>query len=184
MNTASQDLIREHKAILIALNVIEKIVERIRNDKEIDHKDIEELIEFLKVFADKCHHGKEEGFLFPALEKIGIKNENGPIGAMLVQHNQGRDLIKRMQESIAENKIQKNAFIDAGSEYVKLLRNHIEKEDTILFPLSDTRLSLSEQKQLLDDFENLEEKVIGKGKHEELHTLLGKFKNKYLNKNI
>jgi hemerythrin-like domain-containing protein len=86
-----------------------------------------------------------------------------------------------MKESIAYNKIQKNAFIDAGSEYVKLLRNHIDKEDTILFPLSDTRLSISEQKQLLVDFEDLEENVIGKGKHEELHALLGKFKNKYLN---
>lgn len=181
MKTASIDLIHEHKAILIALNVIEKIVERIQNNEEIDPKDIEDLIEFLKVFADKCHHGKEEGFLFPALEKIGIKNENGPIGVMLAQHNQGRNLIKRMQESIADNRIHKNAFIDAGTEYVKLLRNHIEKEDTILFPLIDTRLSVSEQKQLLIDFENLEENVIGKGKHEELHALLEKFKNKYLN---
>jgi hemerythrin-like domain-containing protein len=181
MKTASQDLIHEHKAILIALNVIEKMVERIKNNEEIDPKDIEDIIEFLKVFADKCHHGKEEDFLFPALEKIGIKNENGPIGVMLAQHNQGRNLIKRMQESIEDNKINKNAFVDAGTEYVKLLRNHIEKEDTILFPLSDARLSVSEQKQLLIDFENLEENVIGKGKHEELHALLEKFKNKYLN---
>jgi hemerythrin-like domain-containing protein len=181
MKTASIDLIHEHKAILIALNVIEKIVERIQNNEEIDPKDIEDLIEFLKVFADKCHHGKEEGFLFPALEKIGIKNENGPIGVMLAQHNQGRNLIKQMQESITDQKINKNAFIVAGTEYVKLLRSHIEKEDTILFPLSDARLSVSEQKQLLIDFENLEENVIGKGTHEELHALLGKFKNKYLN---
>lgn len=181
MKTASQDLIHEHKAILIALNVIEKMVERIKNNEEIDPKDIEDIIEFLKVFADKCHHGKEEDFLFPALEKIGIKNENGPIGVMLAQHNQGRNLIKRMQESIEDNKINKNAFVDAGTEYVKLLRNHIEKEDTILFPLCDARLSVTEQKQLLIDFENLEENVIGKGKHEELHALLEKFKNKYLN---
>jgi len=181
MKTASQDLIHEHKAILIALNVIENIVERIKSNEEIDSKDIEDLLGFLKVFADKCHHGKEEGFLFPALEKVGIKKENGPIGVMLSEHEQGRNLIKRMQESIADNKINKNAFIDAGTEYVTLLRNHIKKEDTILFPLSDARLSVSEQKQQLIDFENLEENVIGKGMHEELHALLGKFKNKYLN---
>jgi len=181
MKTASQDLIHEHKAILIALNVIENIVERMKSNEEIDSKDIEDLLGFLKVFADKCHHGKEEGFLFPALEKVGIKKENGPIGVMLSEHEQGRNLIKQMQESIADNKIKKNAFIEAGIEYLTLLRNHIKKEDTILFPLGDARLSVSEQKQLLIDFENHEEKVIGEGKHEELHTLLQKFKKKYLN---
>jgi hemerythrin-like domain-containing protein len=164
---------------LIALNIIEKIVGRINNNEETDSKDIEEILDYLKIFADKCHHGKEEDFLFPALEKTGIKNENGPIGVMLAQHNQGRNLIKHMQESIANSKIFKNAFIDAGTEYVRLLRNHIEKEDTILFPMSDARLSASEQEKLLIDFENLEKNVIGRVKHEELHALLEKFNNKY-----
>ncbi len=98
METASQDLIHEHKAILIALDVIEKMYERVQNDKELDYKDIEDIIEFLKVFADKCHHGKEEDFLFPALEEVGIKNQDGPIGVMLAQHRQGRELIKLMQQ--------------------------------------------------------------------------------------
>ena len=180
METASQDLIQEHKAILIALNVLEKMHERVQNDKEIDCEDIEEIIEFLKVFADKCHHGKEEDFLFPALEEVGIKNENGPIGVMLAQHKQGREFIKQMQKSILNKIINKNTFVGASSSYVSLLRNHIKKEDTILFPMSDNKLSASKQKELLNNFENLEKNVIGEGKHKELHTLLEKFKNKYL----
>jgi hemerythrin-like domain-containing protein len=181
MKTASQDLIHEHKAILIALNVIEKMCVNVQNNnKETDYKDIEDIIGFLKVFADKCHHGKEEDFLFPALEKIGIKNENGPIGVMLAQHKQGRELIKQMQESIVNKIINKNAFVDAASSYVNLLRNHIEKEGTLLFPLSDTKLSASKQKELLNNFEKLEKDVIGEGKHEELHALLEKFKKKYI----
>lgn len=146
----------------------------------MDYKDIEDIIEFLKVFADKCHHGKEEDFLFPALEKVGIKNQNGPIGVMLAQHRQGRELIKQMQESIEDKIINKQAFANAASSYVNLLRNHIEKENTILFPMSDTKLPVSIQKRLLDDFENHEKNVIGEGKHEELHVLLEKFKKKYL----
>ena len=62
METASQDLNQEHKAILIVLNVIEKMYETVKDDKEIAREDIEKIIEFLKVFADKCHHAKEEGF--------------------------------------------------------------------------------------------------------------------------
>jgi hemerythrin-like domain-containing protein len=180
MDTASQDLIHEHKAIIIALNVIEKMYERVQNDKKIDYKDIEEIIEFLKIFADKCHHGKEENFLFPALEEIGIKNQNGPIGVMLAQHKQGREFIKLMQESIVNKIINKKAFVNAASSYVNLLRNHIEKENKILFPMSDTKLSASKQKELLNNFENLEKNVIGEGKHEELHILLEKFEKKYL----
>jgi hemerythrin-like domain-containing protein len=66
----------EHKTILIALNVIEKMWQDVQNNnKETDFKDIEGIIGFLKVFPDKCHHGKEEDFLFPALEKVGIKNK-------------------------------------------------------------------------------------------------------------
>jgi hemerythrin-like domain-containing protein len=180
MVTTSQDLIREHKTILIALNVIEKMYERVQNNNEVDIKDIEDIIEFLKVFADKCHHGKEEDFLFPALEKVGIKNENGPIGVMLAQHRHGREFIQQMQKSIVNKTLNKNAFVSSASSYVNLLRNHIEKEDKILFPLSDTKLSASTQIELLKDFESLEKNVIGGGNHEELHILLGKFKKKYL----
>jgi hemerythrin-like domain-containing protein len=181
METVSQDLIHEHKAILVALNVIEKMWGNVQNNnKQTDYKDIEDIIGFLKVFADKCHHGKEEDFLFPALEKVGIKNEDGPIGVMLAQHKQGRELIKQMQESIVNKIINRNVFVDAASSYVNLLRNHIEKEDTLLFPLIDTKLSASKQKELLNNFENLEKNVIGEGKHEELHALLKKFKKKYL----
>jgi hemerythrin-like domain-containing protein len=180
MEKTSQDLIHEHKSILIALNVIEKMYERIQNDKVVDCSDIEDIIEFLKVFADKCHHGKEEKILFPALEEVGIKNENGPIGVMLAQHKQGREYIKQMLGSTPNKTINKNAFVSAASSYVNLLRNHIEKEDTILFPLSDVKLSPSKQIELWMDFEALEKNVIGEGKHKELHLLLEKLEKKYL----
>jgi hemerythrin-like domain-containing protein len=179
METASQDLIHEHRAILGALSVLEKMYEAAKNDKELAREDIEKIIEFLKVFADKCHHGKEEDFLFPALEEVGVKNQNGPLGVMLAQHKQGREFIQRMQESIGSETIDKKAFIDSASSYVDLLRNHIEKEETILFPLGDAKFLKSKQQELLNDFDTLEKKVIGEGKHEEYHALLEKFKNKY-----
>jgi hemerythrin-like domain-containing protein len=181
MKTPSQDLIHEHKAILIALNVIEQMYKRVQNDKEIDYKDIEKMIEFLKIFADKCHHGKEEDFLFPALVEAGVKDQNGPIGIMLDQHKQGRGFIKQMQESISNKTINKIAFVDAASSYVRLLRNHIEKENTFLFPMCDAKLSATKQQELLNNFESLENNVIGEGKHEELHTLLEEFQKRYLN---
>ena len=180
MNAASLDLINEHKAIQIALNILEEIKERVEKNGEADYKDIISLLDFMKEFADKCHHGKEEGFLFPALEKAGVRKEGGPIGVMLLEHTIGRDLIKKMQVSISNNPVDKKGFITAASEYVRHMRAHIEKENAVLFPLIETRISVSEQNELLENFENHEEKVIGQGRHEELHALLEKFEDKYL----
>jgi hemerythrin-like domain-containing protein len=180
MEKASRDLMNEHRAILVTLDIIEKMYERIRDNIETESDDIKEIIDFLKVFADKCHHGKEEDYLFPAYEKAGIERENGPIGIALEQHRMGREFIRQMEKSVENRKIRKEAFVKAASGYVDLLRMHIEKEDTLMFPYGDARLTDAIQKQLLRDFENLEQNVIGEGKHEELHTMLKKFKNKYL----
>ncbi len=180
MKTISEDLIHEHKSILIALSIIEKMVEKVQNDKDIKVKDIQEIIDFLKLFADKCHHGKEEDYLFPALEEAGVKNHDGPIGIMLAQHMQGREYIKQMLESIANNTLIEHEFVSAASSYVNLLRDHIEKEDTHLFPMGETLLSASKQEDLIKNFENLEKNVIGEGVHEELDATLERFKKKYL----
>jgi hemerythrin-like domain-containing protein len=180
MKTALQDLIQEHKAIQVALNILEKIREKLENTGEADPDDINDLLGFLKEFADKCHHGKEEGFLFPALEKTGVANEGGPIGVMLAEHTSGRSLIKHMQESIKGNHINKPEFIEASLSYIRLLRVHIMKENAVLFPLINSRLSAPEQNELEENFEKFEEKVIGEGRHEAIHALLEKFETKYL----
>jgi hemerythrin-like domain-containing protein len=85
-----------------------------------------------------------------------------------------------MQVNTINKKFDKTAFVQAALSYIKLLRNHIEKENNILFPMGDARLSASIQEELLAQFEIYEENVIGEGKHEELHALLEKFKEKYL----
>lgn len=180
MKTAKEDLIHEHKAIQHALNILEKMSERIENNFDVDYSDINSFMEFLKEFADKCHHGKEEGFLFPALEKTGVRNHGGPIGAMLSEHTLGRDLIKQMQDNLLKDEVDSQGFVDAAKSYVRLLRAHIQKENTILFPLIEVKMSTSEQAELLRSFENHEEEVIGEGRHEELHIMLETFRDKYL----
>ena len=88
--------------------------------------------------------------------------------------------IMLIQENILNDLISKTGFIAAVSDYVRHMRAHIEKENAVLFPLIETRMSVSEQKELLENSENHEEKVIGQGRHEELHVLLEKYEDKYL----
>ena len=180
MELASNDLIHEHDAILFALKVLDEICNRVESGKDVPVQDISDLIDFIKLFADKCHHGKEEGFLFPAMEEAGIQKQNGPIGVMLMEHVSGREFIKDMQTAVSGSAVNKPEFVKAARGYVSLLRSHIEKENNVLFPMGDVKISPSKQKELLEQFEKFEDEVIGKGKHEELHKQLHEFNLKYL----
>jgi len=180
MEYASKDLMHEHDAILFSLKILDEISNRVESGKEVPAGDITDLIDFLKLFADKCHHGKEEGLYFPALEEEGIQRQNGPIGMMLEEHDTGRGFIRRMQSSVTDKMVNKDEFIQSARGYIKLLRLHIEKENTVLFPIGDMKLSPLKQSKLIEEFEEFEETVIGRGKHEELHKQLNEFSRKYL----
>lgn len=180
MKTASQELVNEHNAIQQVLNALEIICHKITSENVYDKQDLGNILEFLKTFADKCHHGKEEGLLFPALEEAGIKNESGPIGVMLSEHVMGRGFIRQMDEALNSNPLNTAGFVDASENYINLLRAHILKENQILFPMGDRILDESKQNELLKKFEEFEYDVIGKDKHEEFHTMLNNLQTKYL----
>lgn len=180
MERASQDLMHEHEAILFSLKVLEEICNMVESRKDVLIKDITDLIDFLKLFADKCHHGKEEGFLFPALKEAGIPSDNGPIAVMLAEHTMGRDFIRQMQESATDKAFRKDEFGKSARGYISLMRAHIQKENNVLFPMGDAKLSDAKQRELIESFKKFEEDVIGKGKHEELHKQLNVFNSKYL----
>ena len=179
MKYASEDLINEHEAILAALDILEAVSAHIGRREEVDARDLTSMLYFLKLFADTCHHGKEEGILFPAMERAGIPNENGPIGQMLLEHGEGRKLIAAMSAAI-DGVYDVHDFAAAASAYSKLLRAHIEKENNVLFPMGDRKLPAEEQSVLLEKFEEHEREVMGEGTHDSLHELLHRLTEKYL----
>ncbi|MEM2964829.1 MAG: hemerythrin domain-containing protein [Candidatus Bathyarchaeia archaeon] len=175
---STEQLKEEHKAIKLMLKILESICKRLENNQEIPKEHFEETLEFIKVFADKCHHGKEEDLLFPAMEKAGVPREGGPISVMLMEHNMGRDYVKGMSESVISRDF--NKFMENARGYIKLLNQHIDKEDNILYVMADMHIQESEQEELLRRFEKLERERIGPGKHEELHKLLHRLEEVYL----
>lgn len=180
MKYASDELKNEHEGILFGLNILEKMIRLIQENQKVEIADVSAMLNFLKLFADKCHHGKEEGLLFPAMEIAGIKKENGPIGQMLFEHEQGRKYINEMVSSIGIDTVDTERFVMNAKNYINLLRNHITKENTILFPMGDKLLPVETQAKLLESFEEYEDRVMGKGTHEELHEMLHDFAKIYL----
>jgi len=178
MSKAIDDLLHEHHVILTTLRILQKVVIMIKKNSEVSPDDLNTMINFLKEFADKCHHGKEEGILFPAFETAGIPKENGPIGVMLKEHELGRSYIKQMSDSLSKAKPDAH-FLEAAEKYIALLRSHIEKENNILFPMGASRLSAEQLDELFEKFEKFEATAIGTGRHEELHQILHDLENKF-----
>lgn len=177
MGKATLYLRNEHEAILFVLSIMEEMIKETLLDSKVKLQYRYELIDFLKIFADKCHHGKEENILFKAMEEQGIQNEGGPIGVMLREHVQGRAHIAGMKSALDEGNL--NSFNASALEYINLLRIHINKENMILFEFADQVLDERKQKELYDRFSEHEEKVVGHGVHERLHAQIDTWANAY-----
>lgn len=152
----------EHEVILRALALLEHVGGRLESGQPVNRQALGWLIEFFRTFADRCHHGKEEQHLFPALERHGLPKDSGPLGVMLHEHTEGRAFVR----AIAEGDDATAAW--AIRHYAALLRAHIDKENNVLFPLAEQVLPEEEQHALLSAFEEVEQAVAGPVVHERL----------------
>ena len=177
MGKATQDLRKEHDAILFVLKILDKMMSTNTKEDTVKLQYYNELVYFLKIFADKCHHGKEENYLFEELVSKGVSNEGGPVGVMLQEHNLGREYIAQMNKYVEAKDV--TEFNTAAAKYRDLLRNHIEKEDKVLFAMADQLLDESKQEDIFERFEQHEEQVIGQGVHEKLHSMIDKWAEEF-----
>jgi len=182
---AIQELRMEHDAVKLTLKVLDKICQKIEPSRKLgDPQHVDQLLEFFTVFVDKCHHGKEEELLFPALEQIGVGRDNGPIGVMLTEHQLGREYVQKMKGAFSQFKTGTAPaaadFTRSARDYISLLDQHIEKENNVLFPLAEKQLSEAKLAELLKGFEMIETEKIGAGKHEEFHKMIDHLESVYL----
>ncbi len=182
--TPTEELKQEHQGILLMLRILDKVAAKIESGEKTEFDHLERIVDFFRVFADKCHHGKEEDLLFPAMEKCGIPKERGPIGVMLMEHQEGRGYIRGMADALAGHKKGDSSalmgFAKEARNYINLLTQHITKEDQVLFPMGERVLPKDVQAKLAEGFEKIEVERMGEGTHEELHKLLEKLERTYL----
>jgi len=154
--SATERLRAEHRNILKVLDVLERLLDR-GSQADWDFDSLEDCIAFFRLFADACHHGKEEDLLFPELEARGMPKEGGPIGVMLMEHERGRAFVAQMARAIpkarAGDEDDLARLANAGRGYVDLLRNHIVKEDNVLFNMADQLVSGPACQRLCADYD-------------------------------
>ena len=156
MNTATKNLEDDHVHILRLIDVMEYITRS--ENPDISH--LESIVDIIRNFADGIHHAKEENLFFPFLAERGFSTTQGPVAVMLQEHMQGRNFVKGIADNIT---LYKNGNEEALNEiyrnmtgYAELLRNHIGKENNILFRMADRVLSESDHLNLLGKFEEAE----------------------------
>jgi hemerythrin-like domain-containing protein len=184
MTYATQQLRDEHEGIKVAIAVLDRLAGDLEAGRAVEVDDLDNLVDFIKTFADRCHHGKEEDLLFPALEKVGIPKEGGPIGVMLAEHTHGREFARAMSDALPGlregDASARQAFASAAHGYARLLTEHIEKENNILFCMAEQHLAQEAHAALSEGFERVEQERIGPGVHERYHALLDRLQEKYL----
>jgi hemerythrin-like domain-containing protein len=153
----------EHQFIQKVVGEIAVLVETLEVGKEVEEKTVQDIVEFMRIFADKCHHGKEETHLFPALEKKGVPMRGCPLGALISEHQKGRGLVSQLAEAteayITGSPMAKESLVKSLRALTDLYPNHIWKEEYLAFPMADKILSAEEQRDLSEKFEMVEKEI-------------------------
>jgi len=172
---ATQILIEEHNVIERVLTALQTAADRLSQGEEIRPAFFVNVALFNKNFTDGCHHRKEEGVLFVAMNEAGVPVQGGPIGVMLAEHEQGRDFTGAMKDAAqkweASDLSARAALVQNALGYAALLRQHIHKENNILFPMADRVIPLDRQEKVATDFERIEHEETGEGVHEKYLAL-------------
>lgn len=168
-------LSQEHRVIEQVLSCLEELVAETPAPGKFDWESADQMLEFFRNFADRCHHAKEEDALFPAMEARGFSPSVGPTAVMRSEHEQGRRLMAAMSEAVRGGMDQEPdaiaAFRSAARSYIQLLRSHIQKEDGCLFPMADNFLGEADDCELLRQFDRAEHAPGFEGEHEKFLAL-------------
>lgn len=146
-------LMHEHRIIEGNLHAMEAWARAARHESDSAEREVlARYVAFLRDFVDERHHGKEEDILFTVMMEHGFSREHGPLWVMLHEHDLGRSLVGTLANLVA----QPTAWSDEDryrlertvKAYAALMRDHIRKEDRVLYPLAERRLPRAAKQQV------------------------------------
>lgn len=178
-------MIKEHEYILRMLKVVRKACFRVMKGEEINFDDFNNMIEFIRKYADAHHHGKEEKFLFKEMQtRLGKLGENLITHGMLVEHDLGRmhmsdlqDALTRVKKGDEESKLD---VISSAISYTHLLEKHIGKENNGVYRFGEEKLP----KEVIDEInlksKEFEEEAEKNGTQKHFIEILENLEKKYI----
>lgn len=137
----------EHQNILKVIDLVLNKCDETEQTRDIDFSFFKKVIDFIKNYADKFHHAKEEDILFKAMLNNIDNLHCNPIPVMLHEHDEGRTYVIGMEEGIWENNVE--LLLENTRGYCFLLQQHIFKEDNVLYPMAEESLN-DAQKEMVN----------------------------------
>ncbi len=159
----TQKLKDEHQLILRMLALLEKMALLTAQGVCRDYRFYLDGVDFIRNYADRFHHAKEEDILFEALIENGMPRANSPVAAMLMEHDQGREFVRALEEAATRalngEAGQDQAIADNAFGYLELLREHISKEDEILYPLAERLIPEAKRDEIAAGYQRAEDEA-------------------------
>lgn len=181
--TPIQILMDEHQRILRTLDALEQFAHRLERGDEFDAGDLARFVGFFQRYADRFHHAKEEDHLFKRMGDAGFPADGGPVAVMLVEHDQGRTLVKKLNKAagwsapLSEGKRSKLA--NDMLAFADLLRGHIFKEDQMLYPMAMNALPDSDMAEMEQVFAEIRAEAEQSGELTELERTADELAERY-----
>lgn len=166
-------LMIEHRLIERMLSVIKNMLSEIESKQQVDPVLVEVVVDFIKVYADRTHHGKEEDILFREMDKKPLSAEDRKIMNELIdEHVIGRNTTKALADANMRYQNGEKAALEEIADNFKTLLEmypqHIDKEDNNFFPASRTYFTEEEDKKMLEEFWEFDRKLI----HEKYESVM------------
>ncbi len=173
-------LMIEHRLIEKMLGVAKKELDVIKAKKAVDPVFIDTIVDFIRIYADRTHHGKEEDILFKELENKKLDGENVKLMKDLVdEHMLARkivgELVEANQRYAGGDLTGIGIIADRVSFLTDFYPRHIAKEDKAFFPNTERYFSDKELDAMLAGFYEFDRKMI----HEKYNRLYESLKNRY-----
>lgn len=178
-------MVFEHANIRRMLKLVRIFCYKIYNREDVDFDDFEKMIDFIKNYADKHHHGKEELKLFNRMvEHLGVPAQKLVQNGMLVEHDMGRFYIQELKTALEDYRGGNNEsvldIIANAISYTHLLDRHIQKENDLVYPFAQKNFKEEIMQEVNRDCEEFEKEATIQGTQEKYIALLEDLENKYL----
>ena len=156
-------LAREHEKLGEMLGVVEILADAAEAGTDLHRQDLDAVIDYFREFGDLSHHDKEETILVPALIEAQLSWYDGPLAELRREHRQERYLLRSLRHLVQQKKDwtkdDRAHFVNLAREFVAFLRDHIDRENTLLFPLAKQKLPAEKQAQLVVEFQKLDREL-------------------------
>ena len=178
------DLAAEHAIAGRMLHVLDRIADRIEAGQAVDAgATLSAITEFFQVYCERSHYPKEERKLFPAIEAAGLREYRETIADMIRDHSQSRHLSGTMAAAgrrfATGDAAAGTEFAAAAHEYVTLMREHIDREEGVLFPLAEKSLSAEKDENFLTVFGRMDARELGPARVAAIEELMARLEAAY-----